>query len=78
MLLNDCALQVACMTLNGGVQHLGVNLCCPNVLVSEHSGNIFDRDIVRQGERSKRVPCYMEGQRLLDTCLLYTSPSPRD
>ena len=59
MPLDDRALQVACMTLNGGVQHLGVDLCCPNVLVSEHSGNIFDRHVMGESQGGKRVPCHM-------------------
>ena len=43
------------MALDGGTQNLCVNLCGPNVLVSEHSGHIFDGDIMRQGQGSKAV-----------------------
>ena len=43
------------MALDGGMQNLCVNLCGPNVLMSEHSGYIFDGDIMRQGECGKAV-----------------------
>ena len=43
------------MALDGGTQNLCVNLCGPNVLMSEHSGYIFDGDIMRQGQGSKAV-----------------------
>lgn len=57
------------MALDGGTQNLCVNLCGPNVLVSEHSGYIFDGDIMCQGECSKAVAGTMEGQILLDAKL---------
>ena len=57
------------MALDGGTQNLCVNLCGPNVLVSEHSGYIFDGDIMRQGECGKAVAGDMEGQILLDAKL---------
>ena len=57
------------MSLNGGTQNLCVNLCGPNVLMSEHSGYIFDGDIVRQGECGKAVAGNVEGQILLDAKL---------
>ena len=57
------------MALDGGTQNLCVNLCGPNVLVSEHSGYIFNGDIMRQGECGKAVAGNVEGQILLDTKL---------
>ena len=47
------------MALDGGTQNFCVNLCGPNVLMSEHSGYIFDGDIMRQGECGKTVAGYM-------------------
>lgn len=57
------------MALDGGTQNLCVNLCGPNVLMSEHSGYIFDGDIMRQGECGKAVAGNVEGQILLDAKL---------
>lgn len=57
------------MALDGGMQNLCVNLCGPNVLMSEHSGYIFDGDIMRQGECGKAVAGNVEGQILLDAKL---------
>lgn len=47
------------MALDGGAQNLCVNLCGPNVLMSEHSGYIFDGDIMRQGECGKAVAAHV-------------------
>lgn len=47
------------MALDGGTQNLCVNLCGPNVLMSEHSGYIFNGDIMRQGECGKAVAGYV-------------------
>lgn len=52
------------MALDGGTQNLCVNLCGPNVLMSEHSGYIFNGDIVRQGECGKAVAGKVESDRL--------------
>ena len=52
------------MALDGGTQNFCVNLCGPNVLMSEHSGYIFDGDIMRQGECGKAVAGYVERDRL--------------
>ena len=47
------------MALDGGTQNLCVNLCGPNVLMSEHSGYIFNGDIMRQGECGKAVAAHV-------------------
>ena len=54
------------MALDGGTQNLCVNLCGPNVLMSEHSGYIFNGDIMRQGECGKAVAGNVEGQVFLE------------
>ena len=51
------------MALDGSTQNLCVNLCGPNVLMSEHSGYIFNGDIMRQGECGKAVAGYVESDR---------------
>ena len=43
------------MALNRGAQHLGVNLRGTDVFMAEHSGHIFDGDIVCEGQRSEGV-----------------------
>jgi len=52
-------LECGGMALDGGTQNLCVNLCGPNVLMSEHSGYILDGDIMRQGECGKAVAGYV-------------------
>lgn len=43
------------MALDGGAQHLGINLCGLDVLVPKHTSHILYRHVVSQCHRSERV-----------------------
>lgn len=47
------------MALDGGAQHLGVNLCGLDVLVPKHTSHILYRHIVSQRHRSEGVAGYV-------------------
>ena len=43
------------MALDRGAQHLGIYLCCFDVLMSEHACHILDGHVMRQGEGGEGV-----------------------
>ena len=47
------------MALDGGAQHLGINLCGLDVLVPKHTSHILYRHIVSQCHRSEGVATRM-------------------
>lgn len=52
------------MALDGGAQHLGVNLCGLDVLVPKHTSHILYRHVVSQCHCSEGVATHVESQLL--------------
>ena len=57
------------MSLDCSAQDLRVDLCRLDVLVSQHTGDILNRHIMRQCHRREAVPCDVESQLLADVQL---------
>ena len=50
------------MALDRGAQHLGIYLCCFDVLMSEHACHILDGHVMRQGEGGEGVARNVESE----------------